>query len=71
MADYIKWKTKILRQLGINLTPEQKEHMKTLQNEIQVDNFAHDLIFGKDGAPYGDEPDLCFRPRRTYAVQFS
>ena len=47
---YIKEKIKVFKQLCIPLTKEQIEHMRSLKTEIQVDNYAHDLIVGK-----GDE----------------
>ena len=48
MNEYIQEKIKTLRELGIQLSRTQREHIKGLKTEIQVDNYAHDLIFGVD-----------------------
>ena len=44
LADYIREKAKVFRQLCIPLTQEQIDHMATLNSEIAIDNYAHDLI---------------------------
>ncbi len=44
MNDYIKWKLKILKELNIKLTDEQKEHIKSLHTEIAIDNYVKPLI---------------------------
>jgi hypothetical protein len=44
MSDYINEKIDVLKQLGIKLTKEQKNHMCSLTSEIAIDNYAHDLI---------------------------
>lgn len=41
---YIKEKIKLLNQLCIRLTNEQLEHLLSLETEIAVDNYAHDII---------------------------
>ena len=44
MSEYILEKIKVLKQLGIKLNKEQKDHMYSLKSEIAIDNYAHDLI---------------------------
>lgn len=44
MDEYITNKIDVLKQLGIGLTKRQIEHMKSLDSEIAIDNYAHDLI---------------------------
>lgn len=45
---YIKEKIRMLKKdFMIKLTPEQIAHIRELKNEIQVDNYAHDLIFNR------------------------
>ena len=48
IKDYIENKIMILRELGIYLTKEQKEHMLSLKSEISVDNYARSLIIKED-----------------------
>ena len=63
MNEYIKEKIRILGQLGVYLRKEQKEHMSSLKTEIQVDNYAHDLLWGKNGmASYDNVPKLYRTP---------
>ena len=52
MAKYIKEKIRLLKDFDIKLNKSQLVYINSLANEIQVDNFAHDLIFGKGEAPY-------------------
>lgn len=52
MAQYVKEKIKLLKDFGIELNKKQLTHLNSLTSEIQVDNYAHDLIFGKSEAPY-------------------
>ena len=48
LKQYIKEKIRMLRNdFMIKLTTEQIIHMQGLKNEIQVDNYAHDLIFNR------------------------
>ena len=49
---YIKEKLEILKQLKVKVTASQRKHFESLKNEIQVDNFAHTLIFGNKASPY-------------------
>ena len=44
MELYIKEKLKILDELGIIMTDEQRSRMMSMDSEIQIDNFAHYLI---------------------------
>lgn len=44
LNSYIIEKLRVLRELQITLTYDQLKHMKSLKSEIQVDNYAHDLI---------------------------
>jgi hypothetical protein len=44
LSRYVREKIVVLRQLGIVVDEDQIKHMKSLKNEIQVDNYAHDLI---------------------------
>ena len=41
---YVREKIKILKELDITVTDDQIDYMMSLKNEIQVDNYAHDLI---------------------------
>ena len=44
---YIKEKIRMLKKdFCIPMTDEQIAHMQELKSEIQVDNYAQDLIFG-------------------------
>ena len=45
---YIKYKIKVLKQLGIRLTKAEKDHMKSLKTEIAVDNYARSIILRED-----------------------
>lgn len=47
LSEYVCEKIVVLRQLNIKLDDDQIKHMKSLKNEIQVDNYAHDLIIKK------------------------
>ena len=62
---YIKEKLEILKQLKIKVTASQRKHFRALQNEIQVDNFAHTLIFGNKATPY--EQSFANNPNRYSA----
>lgn len=44
MSEYIEEKIRVLKELGIKLNKEQKNHMCSLNSEIAIDNYAHDLI---------------------------
>ena len=44
---YVRNKIKVLKELDITLSDYQIEHMKSLKNEIQIDNYAHDIITKK------------------------
>ena len=44
LKEYIEQKIEILKDLGIHLNSRDTEYIKSLKSEIQVDNFAHDLI---------------------------
>ena len=44
LEEYIKEKIRVFDQLHIQLTPQQIEHMRSLNSEIAIDNYAHDLI---------------------------
>lgn len=44
---HIKYKIKILKQMNIKITEEQKNYLYSLKREIDVDNYCHDLMFGK------------------------
>lgn len=52
LKPYIKEKLQLLSDFNIKVTKKQREHFYTLQNEIQVDNYAHDIIFRGNSAPY-------------------
>ena len=48
LKQYVKEKIRMLKKdFMIKMTDEQIAHMKSLKNEIQVDNYAHDLIFNR------------------------
>lgn len=44
MKEYIREKIRILKQFNVKLTDEQLRHIRSLKTEIEVDNFAHDLL---------------------------
>lgn len=44
MKEYIEEKIKVLHQLGIFLTPDEKRHLWSLKTEIAVDAYARVLI---------------------------
>lgn len=48
LKQYIKWKLKILSELGLDLTEEEENYLRSLKNEIDIDAYAHRLILGKD-----------------------
>ena len=41
---YIRNKIRLIKDFDIKLSFDEKKHIKSLKNEIQVDNYAHDLI---------------------------
>ena len=45
MRTYVKEKVKVCKELGIRFSKEQIEHMHSLKNEIQIDNYTHDFLF--------------------------
>ena len=65
LESYIKEKLEILKQLKIKVTASQRKHFNSLQNEIQVDNFANTLIFGNKATPY--EQSFMNNPNRYSA----
>ena len=44
IKSYIKYKLKVLEQLGIILTWQQEEHLRSLKREIDIDNYCHGII---------------------------
>lgn len=48
LTRYIKQKLKILSELGLELTEEEENYLRSLKNEIDIDAYAHRLILGKD-----------------------
>lgn len=44
MTEYAKEKSKILRQLKVNMTKDERKRLRRMENEIQIDNFARYLI---------------------------
>lgn len=44
MEEFIKEKLKILRQLGINVTPAEKSDLLSCQTENQLDRVARKII---------------------------
>lgn len=44
---HIKEKLKVLKQLKIELTYNQLEHMRECKTEFEIDAFYHDIITGK------------------------
>lgn len=44
VKDYIKTKLKVLKQLGIAVTDEDRERLKRCRTEYEVDRYARDLI---------------------------
>lgn len=48
LSGYVREKIVVLRQLGIVMDNDQIKHMKSLKSELQIDNYAHDLIMKKE-----------------------
>lgn len=44
MAEYIREKIQVLKELCIKVSKEDIKHMKSLKSEVQIDNFARDII---------------------------
>ena len=51
LSKYIKYKLSVLKELQVRVTKFEKEHLKTLKNEIQIDNFCRTLILDESGRP--------------------
>lgn len=48
LKQYVKMKIRLFeRDFHIKLSESEIEHMKSLKNEIQVDNYARDILFRK------------------------
>lgn len=47
LNQYLEEKLQVLEELHIYPTGSQIKYMKTLETDVQIDNFAHDLILGK------------------------
>lgn len=47
IESYANKKINMLKQFHIKLSIDEKKHMKSLSTEIQVDNYAHDIIMRK------------------------
>ena len=48
LKKFINEKIRMLRKdFKMKLTDEEKEHMRGLENEIQVDQYAHNLLMNK------------------------
>lgn len=45
---YVREKIKVLKELNITLTDGQIKHMQSLENELQIDNYARDFIMRED-----------------------
>ena len=45
---YKKWKLKVLDELCIELTDDERAYLNALPTECDVDAYAHCLIMGKD-----------------------
>lgn len=48
LKQYKKWKLKILDELCVKLTEEEKAYLNSLKTECDVDAYAHRLIMRKD-----------------------
>lgn len=44
LKQYKKWKLKILDELFVKYTDEEKAHLESLTSEMEVDRYAHKLI---------------------------
>lgn len=44
---YIKEKIKILKQLDIKVTDDVKDHLNSLETELEIDQYAHKLIMDR------------------------
>ena len=51
MTEYAKEKSKILRQLKVNMTKTEKKRLRKMKNEIEIDNFAKSIILRKTEEP--------------------
>lgn len=75
LKSYIKAKLQLLSDFNIKVTKKQREHFYTLQNEIQVDNYAHDIIFQGDASPwersFDNHPNIYSAPvKQSRAMRF-
>ena len=41
---YIRNKIQLIKDFDVKLSFDEKKHIRSLKSEIQVDNYAHDLI---------------------------
>lgn len=48
IKQYIRWKLKVLNELGVNPTDEDKARMSLMTSEYEIDAYAHKLIMKGD-----------------------
>ena len=48
IGKYIKEKIKILKELHIFLTEEEEAHLRSLDNEVAIDDYARSLILNRE-----------------------
>lgn len=48
LKSYIKWKLRVLDELGIVLTEQEEKYLRSLKSEIDIDAYAHELIMRED-----------------------
>ena len=63
VKDYIKQKLKILKQLGIAVTNEEKDRLMQCKTEYEADRYARDLIIGPEHTPVAP-PVRNYEPKR-------
>ena len=48
LKQYIKWKLKVLDELGIELNEEEEAYLRSIKTEYEIDAYAHRLIMNKE-----------------------
>ena len=51
MTEYAKEKSKILRQLKVKMTKDERKRLRKMENEIEIDNFARSIITRETDPP--------------------
>ena len=48
LKQYIRWKLKVLDELGIELNEEEEAYLRSIKTEYEIDAYAHRLIMNKE-----------------------